>query len=175
MTTNGVLLAQYAQRLAKAGLNRINISLDTLRNGRFKEITRMGDLSDTLKGIEAAKEAGLDPVKINMVPMRGINDDEIRDFALKTLESGWHVRFIELMPLNRNAKFVPSHVLHKEIESLGMLEPYLASLVRKCPLLPVTGFPGQHWLYQPGFRAFLRDLQPFAPFIDRVSLPLLVF
>ncbi|MGD0855959.1 MAG: GTP 3',8-cyclase MoaA [Dehalococcoidia bacterium] len=124
MTTNGTVLARYAEDLVNAGLNRINISLDTLKPDRFKQITRTGELSDTLKGIEAARKAGLNPVKINMVPMQGINDDEIVDFARMTLESGWHVRFIELMPLNRTAEFVPSNVLRKKIEALGMLEPF---------------------------------------------------
>ena len=124
MTTNGTVLARYAEDLVNAGLNRINISLDTLKPDRFKQITRTGELSDTLKGIEAARKAGLNPVKINMVPMQGINDDEIVDFARMTVESGWHVRFIELMPLNRTAEFVPSNVLRKKIEALGMLEPF---------------------------------------------------
>lgn len=124
LTTNGILLEQHAEHLAKAGLNRINISLDTLKYDRFKQITRTGELSDALRGIKAAKEAGLNPVKINMVPMQGFNDDEIADFARMTIEAGWHVRFIELMPVNRAAQFVPSHMLRKHIESLGLLEPY---------------------------------------------------
>jgi GTP 3',8-cyclase len=124
MTTNGVLLEKYAQDLVHAGLHRINISLDTLKHDRFKQITRTGELSDTLKGIEAAKKAGLNPVKINMVPMQGFNEDEIVDFARMTVGPGWHVRFIEMMPLNRTAEFVPSHVLHKKIEAMGILEPF---------------------------------------------------
>jgi cyclic pyranopterin phosphate synthase len=123
MTTNGMLLDKLAEELVGAGLNRVNISLDTLKYERFKEITRTGTLADALKGLEAAKAAGLTPVKINMVPMRGVNDDEVVDFARMTLTSGWHVRFIELMPLNRQAEFVPSHVLQKQIETLGPLVP----------------------------------------------------
>ncbi len=124
MTTNGLLLEQYAEELVAAGLQRINISLDTLKYERFKEITRSGDLANALKGIKAAKEAGLNPVKINMVPMVGVNDDEIVDFARMTLEPGWHVRFIELMPASRKVDFVASHVLRKKIETLGPLQPY---------------------------------------------------
>jgi len=124
MTTNGTLLAEHVEKLVDAGLHRINISLDTLRYDRFKQITRTGDLSDTLKGIQAAIQAGLNPVKINMVPMQGLNDDEIIDFAMMTIEAGWHVRFIELMPMNRTAEFVPSGVLRRKIESLGPLEPF---------------------------------------------------
>jgi cyclic pyranopterin phosphate synthase len=124
LTTNGILLEQYAEKLVEAGLSRVNVSLDSLKYERFNQITRTGDLSDALRGIKAARQAGLNPIKINMVPMQGFNDDEIIDFARMTLESGWHVRFIELMPLNRTAEFVPSHVLHKQIEALGILEPY---------------------------------------------------
>jgi cyclic pyranopterin phosphate synthase len=123
MTTNGVLLEQYAEQLVEAGLSRINISLDTLKADRFKQITRTGDLADTLKGIEAAKKAGLNPVKINVVPMKGLNDDEILDFVRMSAEAGWHVRFIELMPFNRTAEFVPTHLLMKQIQALGALEP----------------------------------------------------
>lgn len=124
MTTNGIQLAKYASVLRNAGLNRVNISLDTLNKDRFKEITRLGDLDDTICGIEAAISAGLNPVKINMVPMRGINDDEIIDFAGMTLKKGWHVRFIELMPLTGSYEFVPSAEIQKKIELLGPLEPY---------------------------------------------------
>lgn len=126
MTTNGVLLEQYAEELVEAGLRRINISLDTLKVDRFKQITRTGDLADTLKGIEAARKVGLNPVKINVVPMKGFNDDEVLDFARMSVEGGWHVRFIELMPFNRSAEFVPSRVLMKQIEALGVLEPYFS-------------------------------------------------
>lgn len=123
MTTNGILLERYARDLAKAGLHRINISLDTLKPDRFRHITRTGNLADTLKGIETAKKAGLDPVKINMVPIQNLNEDEIVDFARMTEEPGWHVRFIELMPLNGTTKYVPSHVLQDEIGKLGKLNP----------------------------------------------------
>jgi len=124
MTTNGILLDRYAKKLTEAGLQRINVSLDTLRSDRFRQITRTGDLADALRGLESASEAGLNPVKINVVPMQGINDDEIRDFARMTLEKGWHVRFIELMPLKGAAGLVPSNLLHREIETLGTLEPH---------------------------------------------------
>jgi cyclic pyranopterin phosphate synthase len=99
MTTNGTLLARYAAELAAAGLRRVNISLDTLRPERFQLITRFGNLEDVLAGMEAARGAGLHPIKINTVVMRGLNDDEVVDLARRTVEEGWHVRFIELMPL----------------------------------------------------------------------------
>lgn len=99
MTTNGILLSVYAEELAEAGLQRVNISLDTLRPERFQRITRCGQLEDALAGMKAAREAGLEPIKINTVVIRGMNDDEAVDFARKTIEPGWHVRFIELMPI----------------------------------------------------------------------------
>jgi cyclic pyranopterin phosphate synthase len=127
MTTNGILLSQYADELKDAGLHRVNISLDTLKPERFRRITRCGELEDALKGIEAARKAGLDPVKINMVVMAGINDDEIPDFARKTVEEGWHVRFIEHMPVTDEEplafRLVPVSQIRRSIESLGKLEP----------------------------------------------------
>jgi cyclic pyranopterin phosphate synthase len=128
LTTNGILLADYAVELKEAGLHRVNVSLDTLRPERFREITRCGSLENTLRGIEAAKAAGLNPVKINVVVMAGVNDDEITDFATKTLLEGWHVRFIEHMPVNGETSGVPRLVsvneMKKRIESLGSLTPH---------------------------------------------------
>jgi cyclic pyranopterin phosphate synthase len=127
LTTNGILLAQHAAELKEAGLSRVNISLDTLKPDRFRQITRCGSLGDTLKGIEAAGEAGLTPVKINMVVMAGINDDELTDFAAKTVKDGWNVRFIELMPSSANeqvsSKLVSVSDMRKRIEAMGKLEP----------------------------------------------------
>jgi cyclic pyranopterin phosphate synthase len=123
LTTNGTLLKKYALELKQAGLSRVNVSLDTLKANKFQYITRIGKLKDVLEGIEAAKEAGFHPVKINTVVMRGINDDEILDFAKMTYEEGWHVRFIELMPFKGVAEFVPSAELRQHISLLGKLEP----------------------------------------------------
>ncbi|MCD6287423.1 MAG: GTP 3',8-cyclase MoaA [Anaerolineae bacterium] len=103
MTTNGTLLARYAADLAEAGLRRVNISLDTLQPARFRAITRRGDLRDTLAGIDAANSAGLTPVKINTVVMRGVNDDEVVSLASKTVTDGWNLRFIEWMPVGGDA------------------------------------------------------------------------
>jgi cyclic pyranopterin phosphate synthase len=123
LTTNGTLLRNYAPELKQAGLSRINVSLDTLKPDRFRCITRLGRLKDVLDGVSAGKEAGFSPVKINTVVMRGINDDEILDFARMTYKEGWHVRFIELMPFKDIAEFVPSSGLRQRITSLGRLEP----------------------------------------------------
>ena len=122
LTTNGTLLKHYALELKQAGLSRVNVSLDTLRTDRFQYITRLGRLRDVLEGIEAAREAGFRPVKINAVVMRGVNDDEILDFARMTYDTGWHVRFIELMPFKGVAQFVPSVELRQHISLLGELE-----------------------------------------------------
>ncbi|MGC8668753.1 MAG: GTP 3',8-cyclase MoaA [Chthonomonadales bacterium] len=100
MTTNGYLLARHAFELAEAGLHRVNVSLDTLRRDRFVRIARRGDLDTVTEGIARAMEAGLVPVKLNVVAMRGINDDEAVDFARLTLGRPINVRFIELMPIN---------------------------------------------------------------------------
>jgi cyclic pyranopterin phosphate synthase len=123
LTTNGTLLKSNALALKQAGLSRINVSLDTLKEGEFQHIARLGKLKDVLDGIEAAKEAGFHPVKINTVVMRGINDDEILDFVRMTCEEGWHVRFIELMPFKGLAEFVPSVEVQQCIGLLGKLEP----------------------------------------------------
>lgn len=101
-TTNGFLLAELAAPLLKAGLTRINISLDTLQADRFTAIARRGELQAVLDGVTAAEAAGLSPIKINCVLMRGINDDEVADFARLTLKQPLHVRFIELMPMRWN-------------------------------------------------------------------------
>jgi cyclic pyranopterin phosphate synthase len=128
LTTNGILLAQYAADLKDAGLNRVNVSLDTLKPERFKQITRCGNLEATLKGIEVAGAVGLTPVKINMVVMAGVNDDELPDFARKTINDGWHVRFIEHMPVNgedaKAAKLVSVNDMRKRLDFMGKLEPY---------------------------------------------------
>ncbi len=100
MTTNGFLLARYADSFATNGLNRVNISLDTLRHDRFTKLARRGSLDEVLAGIEAAIDAGLTPVKLNCVVMRGWNDDEVVEFARLTLDRPFDVRFIELMPIN---------------------------------------------------------------------------
>jgi len=121
MTTNGILLARYAEELKAAGLQRVNVSLDTLKPERFRTITRLGELPDTLAGIATAKEAGLVPVKVNTVVIRGLNDDEVVDFARLTWAPDWHVRFIEVMPLGDNVDwadngYVPMSEVRKRIE-----------------------------------------------------------
>ena len=122
LTTNGTILKKHALELKQAGLSRVNVSLDTLKADKFRYITHFGQLKDVLEGIDAAKEAGFDPVKINTVVMRGINDDEILDFAKMTYEDRWHIRFIELMPFKGVAEFVSSVELQQHINLFGKLE-----------------------------------------------------
>ncbi len=132
MTTNGLLLSRYAAVLAEAGLQRVNISLDTLRPERFRRITRRGRLEDVLDGMDAARQAGLDPIKINTVVIRGMNDDEVVDLARRTMDAGWNVRFIELMPVGNGVlaeggwreRVVTAREIRDRIETaLGKLEP----------------------------------------------------
>ncbi|HOT91440.1 MAG TPA: GTP 3',8-cyclase MoaA [Anaerolineae bacterium] len=131
MTTNGMLLSRYAAPLAEAGLQRVNVSLDTLRPDRFHAITRWGNLDTVLAGIEAALAAGLTPLKINTVVMRGQNDDEVVELARRAIASGWHLRFIEWMPVgeaaqdqNWRARLVTAAEIRARIEAaLGPLEP----------------------------------------------------
>ncbi len=134
LTTNAMLLASYAHELAAAGLKRVNVSLDTLRPQRFRQITRHGDLSAVMAGIAAARDAGLSPLKLNVVVMREVNDDEIAEIACTTLKEDWQVRFIELMPFMDEQEtcirdtslalgFVPAQEVKRQIkEALGPLE-----------------------------------------------------
>lgn len=128
LTTNGVALAHQASKLAEAGLTRINVSLDSLNHLRFRRITGCSGLDAVLAGLDAAAAAGLRPIKINVVAMRGINDDEIPAFAALTLERDIHVRFIEVMPLGNPAFYCPDLLLpaadiRAAVERLGPLEP----------------------------------------------------
>jgi cyclic pyranopterin phosphate synthase len=130
LTTNGTLLSGYAAELKQAGLHRVNVSLDTLKSDRFRRITRSeSSLSQVLEGIEAARAVGLNPVKLNVVVMSGINDDELLDFAAKTMTEEWHVRFIELMPVagggSTAPRFVSATEMRQRLEKLGELEPCL--------------------------------------------------
>ena len=135
LTTNGALLPQLAAPLWEAGLDRLNISLDTLRPDRFAEMTRLGHLSDALAGIEAAEAAGFHNLKLDTVLIGGFNDDEIDDFINLTREHPWEVRFIELMPMGPCAEWDKScflsgdTVLQKvpalqQIESCGVARRY---------------------------------------------------
>ena len=128
MTTNGATLGLLAQDLRQAGLRRINVSCDSLRPDRFHAMTRRGQLDRVLEGITAAVAAGFDAVKVNVVTMRGVNDDEVVDFARFGRERGVQPRFIEFMPLDADGTWskdqvVPSHEVVAAIDAVFPLEP----------------------------------------------------
>jgi cyclic pyranopterin phosphate synthase len=128
LSTNGVKLPAMAAELAEAGLDRVNISADSLRPDRVVQIARRDLHFDLLASARAAQAAGLGPIKINVVVMRGINDDEIADFAALTRDNPWHVRFIELMPVGELRELTFDHVVPTDevlgrIRALDALEP----------------------------------------------------
>ncbi len=133
LTTNGQRLAGMAAELRRAGLRRVNVSLDSLRPERFRRITRGGNLARVLNGLAAAEAAGLAPLKLNVVVVRGLNDDELTDLARLTSEHPWHVRFIELMPIGNRGdwgadlpqpadRFLPVDEMRRRLAGLD-LEP----------------------------------------------------
>ncbi len=111
MTTNGVLMRKLARPLREAGMARVNISVDTLDPAKFRRITRWGNFADVWDGIMASEEAGLTPLKLNAVIVRGFNDDAVADLARLTLEHPWQVRFIEMMPFGDVAEFARQQVV----------------------------------------------------------------
>ena len=126
LSTNGVKLPDMAAELRRAGLDRVNMSADSLRPDRIREIARRSITFSPIDAATAAERAGLGPVKINTVVMRGINDDELEDFARLTLEHPWHVRFIELMPVGEMAELtfdrvVPSDEILARLSSIAPL------------------------------------------------------
>jgi len=151
LTTNGTQLSRLAGELKRAGLDRVNVSLDSLRPDRYRAITRGGVLEEVLKGIERAAEVGLSPVKINIVVMRGVNDDEIADLARFSLERGFIPRFIELMPIGEAVRdgfwpraFVPVEEVQRRLAQEFAIVPE-AGTQRGGPAsyFSVKGFPGK--------------------------------
>ncbi|MBB6215812.1 cyclic pyranopterin phosphate synthase [Anaerosolibacter carboniphilus] len=123
MTTNGLLLKKYAMDLKNAGINRVNISLDTLKAEKYEQITRGGKLKTVLEGIEEAKKVGLNPIKINTVLIGDFNDDEVENFVELTLKENIEVRFIELMPIGQAStwarnRFVSNNSIKERISEL---------------------------------------------------------
>lgn len=111
MTTNGILLKSLAQPLKEAGLNRVNVSIDTLDPVRFKRITRWGSLDDVWAGLEEAERVGLTPVKLNAVVVRGFNENDVTELAKLTVDHAWQIRFIEMMPFGEVANFAQSQLV----------------------------------------------------------------
>ena len=131
LTTNGVLLKDFAARIRACGISRINISLDSLKAERFFKITGKDYFERVWEGIKEAERLQFNPIKINVVIMKGVNDDEILDLARLSLEHPYHIRFIEFMPLGGNGwnsqKFVSTRAIHDKIAQLGELIPLHAS------------------------------------------------
>jgi len=128
LTTNGILLSKYARDLYSAGLKRINIGCDTLDEVKFSKLTQGGDLKKVISGIDAAKQAGFSPIKLNVVLLKGINEDEVLDFALLAKDFPLIVRFIELMPISpkkifKEERFLSLIFAKNKLERLGTLRP----------------------------------------------------
>lgn len=167
LTTNGATLETMAAPLAEAGLKRINVSLDSLRRDRFEELTLRDGLPAVLAGIDRAIEVGLNPVKVNVVVMRGVNDDEVLSFARFGREHGVVVRFIEFMPLDADEAWSDSAVVTQE-EIVGIIG-------EEFPLVPVerTSAPATRFRYEDGageFGVVASVTRKFCDTCDRVRL-----
>ena len=143
MTTNGLRLAELARPLKDAGMERVNVSVDTLDPNRFHHVTRWGHLDKVLEGVHAAEAAGLTPLKINAVIARGFNENDVVDLARLTLTYPWQVRFIEMMPFGDVATFAQDAVVSQE-EIIQQIESALGSL---CPIDDAR-LDGEARLYQ---------------------------
>ncbi|MDQ4078686.1 MAG: GTP 3',8-cyclase MoaA [Chloroflexota bacterium] len=163
MTTNGILLPEMAEDLKRAGLTRVNIHLDTVNEENLKRLMRWGDLQKAMVGIQAAEAAGLTPVKLNSVVVRGYNDEDVAEMAALTLDRPWHVRFIEAMPLGTQAnvaikRYVSNQETKERIEAVhGPLE-----------LLNDGELMGEARMYRvPGARGLLGFINPVSePYCD---------
>lgn len=147
VTTNGSLLASLALPLREAGVDRLNISLDTLRPERFKSITRLGTLSDVLDGLEAASAAGFERIKLNCVLLGGVNDDEIEDFVELTRNKSYEVRFIERMPMGVSSSFGTFVPASRVLEVCPDLEEIASEGVSK--RYKIKGYKGEVGLITP--------------------------
>jgi len=134
LTTNGVLLKGFAAPLRECGICRINVSMDTLQPERFRRIARRNCFRRIWEGIEEAERVGISPIKINVVALRGMNADEIIDFARLTYRKPYHVRFIELMPIGAKKAWMPQRFISiqeifNQLQSLGPLRPLHSGLL----------------------------------------------
>ncbi|MGC5328444.1 GTP 3',8-cyclase MoaA [Brevibacillus sp. SYSU BS000544] len=125
LTTNGIFLAQKAEKLKEAGLTRVNISLDSMKPDRYREITRGGDLGRVMEAIEASVRVGFEPIKLNVVMMKGFNDDEIEDLLRLTIEQPVNVRFIEYMPIGEasdewRTRYLPLSTILERAKAMGL-------------------------------------------------------
>jgi cyclic pyranopterin phosphate synthase len=169
LTTNGVLLEQYARDLYAAGIQRINISLDTIQRRKFHHITGVDAFDAVWRGIQAAAAAGFYPIKLNVVVMGGMNDDEIVDLALLTKNLPYHVRFIEFMPVSPEVNWSPRHFISVDdilarLRGVGPLEPITAEH---------TNGPARHFRW-PDAAGVIGVISPishhFCPTCNRIRL-----
>ena len=173
MTTNGVKLPEMVHDLADAGLRRLNVSLDSLKPDVFRELTRRDDLGRVLAGIDAALDAGLSPVKVNCVVMRGINDDEVVDLARDGRERGVGMRFIEVMPLDADGawsrdRVVPSQEILERIHAEFPLEEVPVAGVRSEHVEPAERFRYADGIGDVGVIASVTE--PFCDHCDRIRM-----
>ena len=164
MTTNGVRLPRLALPLKQAGLQRVNISLDTLDAEKFHTLTRWGSLEDVWGGIQAAEDAGLTPIKINSVVVRGYNEQDMLDLARLTLDHPWQVRFIEMMPFGGNNDF-----------QMGQLvtATEMHTIHRACPWAHWKKSMGEIWMAKPAYsscqeRLEILALSPRSPHLSAI-------
>ncbi|HWS47148.1 MAG TPA: GTP 3',8-cyclase MoaA [Acidimicrobiia bacterium] len=168
LTTNGVKLPELAHELAAAGLRRINVSLDSLQRDRFLALTKRDELARVLEGIDAARDAGLSPLKLNVVVMRGVNDDEVVDLARFGRDRGLGVRFIEFMPLDAQGewsadKVVPAREILERIDAVFPLERATGAHVE----------PAERFAYRDGagdVGVIASVTEPFCESCDRVRV-----
>ncbi len=170
MTTNGVLLSRLAEPLKEAGLDRVNISIDTLDPDKFHRITRWGKLADVWDGILASEEAGLTPLKLNAVVVRGFNEDDIPSLAELTIEHDWQFRFIEMMPFADVAEFAQQQIV-TDVEIRQRIEDTLGPL----ELVDNGKLDGEARLYRlPGARGTIGLIssvtEPFCASCNRARL-----
>src|SRR5438093_4251475 len=168
MTTNGYFLAEKAEALAAAGLRRVNVSVDSLLRHRFAEMTRRDALDRVMEGLRAAERAGLAPIKLNCVVIRGSNDDEVADFARFARETGYEVRFIEFMPLDADETWTMDQVVpSKEV---------LETIAARYPLVAVDHGPEPATVYRfadgaPGSVGVIPSVtEPFCASCNRIRL-----
>jgi GTP 3',8-cyclase len=169
LTTNGIGLARRAEALAAAGVNRLNVSLDTLRPDRFATITRRDRIQDVLDGLTAARAAGLDPIKINTVLLRGVNDDEAVPLLRFALDQGYEVRFIEQMPLDaqhgwERAEMITAGEVMEQLQTSFTLTPDPTER---------GGAPAERWLVDggPAVVGIIASVtRPFCGTCDRTRL-----
>ncbi|HET6775787.1 MAG TPA: GTP 3',8-cyclase MoaA [Acidimicrobiales bacterium] len=167
LTTNGATLRSVAADLREAGLRRVNVSLDTLRHDRFVTLTRRDELDHVLEGIDAAVAAGLDPVKVNVVVMRGVNDDEIVDLAEFGRDGGVTVRFIEWMPLDADRQW-QSEAVVSQAEIVAAIDA-----VHPIDAVARGSQPAERFVYRDGageVGVIPSVTRPFCDSCDRIRL-----